>query len=256
MKKVLLSLAMLLVAHVASAQFVVGGQIGASSISGRETIHAESGPVTTEYAIPYDSESSILFAPKVGYQLSEKMQVGVALNFTHLGVNLHSMFDEFMFMDPEFEGDYKVRTNVLAIAPYLRYNVANLGKFTAFVEAQASFGFGFNPTVSIHTVGLNPNVDTSFKVDTKTFDFCFVVVPGLNYQFNERISMDLYLDIVSLGYRYSSMTEREDVGTPELSKDFYEHRFNGSEFFFGANLNPMSLSDHLGFCRLGFNFHF
>lgn len=257
MKKILLSLAMLLVAHVASAQFVVGGQFGCAGYSGGETVFYESDGVTTEYTVPDDTEFGFLFAPKVGYQLSEKMQLGVTLNFTHQRMNMYGMFNDYLYRDPEFEGVWLVKENSLSIAPYLRYDLFNWGKLSAFVEAQALFGFVFKPTMYIRTVGTNPVVDTTFKVDSKTFDFGFVVVPGLNYKFNERLSMDLYFDLVSLGYMYRRTTEKEELEFgPEPTKDVVGNISTSSQFYFGANLSAQSISDHLGFCRLGFNFHF
>lgn len=260
MKKILLSMAMLLVAHVASAQFVVGGQVGFTSYCGSETTLTKIYNTTTEYTIPYDSETILLLAPKVGYQLTEQMQLGIVLNYTHERVNMHSVFDGYYFRNPEFEGNWILRGNALAIAPYLRYDFAHFGKFTAFVEAQASLGFVFKPAITIRTTGLEQNIDTTFKTDTKLFSFGFSVVPGLNYKFSERISMDLYLDIVSLGYQYNSITEQEvlepNPGPGVLEPGSQESRYRESSFYFGANLNAQTLSDHLGFCRLGFNFHF
>lgn len=267
MKRFFLTISMVLAVYVASAQFVVGGALSLSTTGGNDNYYSQFENNVFEYNVPADAQSALLIAPKFGYQMNEKMQLGVSLGFNYLSEKEYSAFSDVYPHVADFDGFYQTKTTALVIAPYLRYNLFSFNKFTAFVEAQVSFGFAFKPTVSIYTNGLGQDefamledIDTTFKVDARGTDFALTVVPGLNYKFNDRCSMDLYIDLASLGFVSSSITVRDDgVGplvVPAAKDNYSEHSQTVSGFYFGANMNAQTLDEHLGLIRLGFNIHF
>ena len=83
MKKIVLTLALAAFAFAANAQFVIGGQIGFNTDGGNTwNRYTAAGTTPTEYIIPHDSYTDFVFAPKFGYNLNEKMHVGITLGFT------------------------------------------------------------------------------------------------------------------------------------------------------------------------------
>ena len=101
MKKVFLTLALMLTTMVASAQWYVGGGIGFSKT---ETAGVE----TTQFA----------FAPEVGYAINEDWTVGATL-----------------------EVDWTKDTHTaFAVVPYARYTFAKAGNFSFFADAALEIG--------------------------------------------------------------------------------------------------------------------
>lgn len=261
MKKVLFMLAFAGLAIAANAQskFVLGGQLDFST-NNQYTNHFINGPIdVTEKG---DTYNQLRIAPKFGYNLNDKMQVGVAL-----GVMLSNSTDydysTWSGIAAVSGKDYYNATRDLEFffAPYFRYNVAQLGKFTLFCEAQLTFAFGaktkyhdFEPEFDIAWNYLR-DIDTTYTTDWgyKSMSIDLTVVPGLNYKFNEKCSMDLYIDLVSLGVSYNKLTTGEYTDAANV-KHLDENSY--VDFHIGANANAQTINNHLGNFRIGFNYHF
>ena len=259
MKKALLTLALAAFAFAANAQFVVGGHIGYSNNGGNNNTVNIIGATTTEWDVPANVWSTFTIMPKIGYNLNDKMQVGVAFGLTwNKTVDYSGYVAQYAAIEG-FEGWQRTTNTEVKFIPYFRYNITQFGGFTLFCEAQLGLTLGMNPKVrDYHSAyslgGIDvPEADVDLREgrkDTYT-SFDLTVVPGLNYKFNEKISADLYIDL--LGIAYTSETDHyknTDAGVTTESKG------TRSDFRCVASFNPESLADHLILFRLGFNYHF
>lgn len=258
MKKLLLTVVLAAFAFAANAQFVVGGNIAFLTNGGSMKYTAG----TTEMNVPAADDGSgyfakgwsLLLAPKVGYQLNDKMQAGISLQFETGSEKNYTPYVAGYAIDANFEGWSQVSYSAFGIAPYFRYTLCTLGKFNVFCEAQAAFEFigkdkyhDFNTAIS--SVGVAANDDT-YEGSVKGFIFDFTVTPGLNYKINDNISADLYVDLLGLEFLSVKTTDDNYSGTNDV-------RVNTENTFgFVANLAPQTLNSHLGLFRLGFNYHF
>ena len=219
MKKILLTIALVAFGMTASAQWVIGGNINLS----HDNWHNNDYVAGTT-----DNHFSIM--PKVGYQLNKDMQIGVQLGWAYDYIRTYA-------------GDadtYTSTSNVapsgqptIIIAPYFRYNFANWKKFTLFAEAQLTFGLHMessNYTTVGSTTTDNGDNYTSLGIN---------VVPGLNYAFSDKFSMDLYVNL----FRCYAEFETAD-------------NWGSHEYGIGANMNAQSINAHLNTFTLGFNYHF
>lgn len=102
MKKVFLTLALLLTTMVASAQFYVGGGLGVNK--------TENGDA---------EETVITVSPEIGYTINEDWTIGAAL-----------MFDWTKDVSTQY-----------GISPYVRYNIFKAGKFSVFADGAVELGY-------------------------------------------------------------------------------------------------------------------
>lgn len=255
MKKVILTLALAAFAFAANAQFVVSGNVALNLNGGHTQNTNVLGTTTTEYDLPTDVYNSFTFAPKVGYQLNDKMQAGLALGYT---LRTATLYNAFGYMaDKNYEGWTKTTRNMFTIAPYFRYNFADFGKCKLFAEAQLSFGISPKATVHEYSTAilLTPAVDTTYKANTKVFDLGLTIVPGFNYQVNEHVSLDLYVDLLGLSYNFSKSTTFVDSTVGGVTNT-NETIVTSSAFLCGAQFGAQTLANHLNLFRLGFNYAF
>lgn len=125
MKKIIVVLALALVAFTAKAQFYVGG-----------TLHFETNETTNANG---DPSVGVVIAPEFGYSINEKFAVGGVLGLSNLlggGANL------------------------IQIAPYVRYSALNLGPATLFLDGQLSIllASGGGATQSTFGIGVAPGI--------------------------------------------------------------------------------------------------
>lgn len=127
MKKLVLSMAAIaLFAMTANAQIWIGGSVGYSSESEKETWKnaenklKESKPASTTISI----------SPKVGYQLNDKLEVG----------GLVSLSSSKTYDDKLDDKDVWIKKVSYSIAPFARYQFASFGKFALKAVGSISFG--------------------------------------------------------------------------------------------------------------------
>lgn len=261
MKKVLLTLALAAFTFAANAQFVVGGMFDIS-YNGGDTKYTGVAGKTDDLALPYNSRAntSLGYAvmPKVGFQLNDKMQVGVAFGIQGGSYKDYSRWTNEYEDYKDFEGWSKRTYRGYTFAPYFRYNLGTISGLTFFCEAQLSLYFGGRDKYHVFNTEINdpdifyivPALDTTYKSDYKNSYIAFTIVPGLNYKFNEHLSADLYIDLLGFSFvRYTSSTDNYNVDGDK----YVEHDV---DCFVGANFNAQTLTDQFGHFRLGFNYHF
>lgn len=275
MKKALLTLALAAFAFAANAQFVVGGMIDYNTWgynNSNENVIAGGTPTTTVIpGSPWSNTntSDLTILPKIGYNLNDKMQVGVAFGMTFSKIVDYSGYlAEYAAVD-DFEGYVITKQKSVQIAPYFRYNLTEFKGFTLFCEAQLGFTFGLNPYMHDYHCAYT-YLGTSYdKADVDLMDgrkdtyteIALTIVPGLNYKFNDKFSADLYVDLLGLGFNHRTDKSFRDwnviggapAGTPTNTTETVENRNN---FYLTANAGAQTLWNHLNAFRLGFNYHF
>ena len=257
MKKILLMLAFAGMAMAANAQFVIGGQVGFSTDNISPTDHYING--TTDVTLLGDKQSVFTFMPKIGYNLNDKMQVGLSFGCTLVNTTYYNYSYPALTSTKDYYRATAAHDYILA--PYFRYNIAQLGKFSLFCEAALSLGCTakdkyhvFMPLYSV-TGAYERDLDTTFvnDADYKRISLDFSIIPGFNYKFNEKCSMDIYIDLLRLGYHYMKITTGEYVDAANV-KHLDESTAKG--FYFGANATAETADMHLNNFRIGFNYHF
>ncbi len=227
MKKILLTLALAAFAFNANAQFVIGGRLG---------VDHGSNWIADDYS--YDrSHTYIRVLPKIGYQLNDKMQIGVALGLNYEYEREYGATGGVPATNYASNSYASTPSTSIIFNPYFRYNFATWEKCTLFCEARAS--------VSLHLESkthsfINGSEETGYPRDNgdKSTYFGIDITPGLNYAFSGKFSMDLYINLASLGWNMATSDGEA---------------FHG--WYAGANLNSQSLDSHLSKFSIGFNYH-
>lgn len=254
MKKIVLTLALAAFAFAANAQFVIGGQIGFNTNGGKQWSSRIAGNTTTEFTLPNDVTTVLTIAPKFGYNLNEKMHVGVVLGFTNQVEKEYSNYAAMYRQSKDFVGWDKSTHNYLFIAPYFRYTFLQFNKISAFCEAQVSYGYYPKNKVRSYNTAISGVVDAhDATVTGKTTgsEFAFTVAPGLNYRISNHFSADLYIDLLGLAF-VSQTTHYYDSNNGVID----EWKTTNNTFNCIASFNAETLRDHLNIFRLGFNYHF
>ena len=160
MKKILLTLALLLTVQLVQAQFVVSAQLGGAFNQGNssfETRYDGPSPITGLDTTIIDTGSfkpnkplSLSIGAKVGYQMG-KLQFGIAGMFGYSRTTGNFTVEEFRLRHPNFEaeriippydslvGNFSQYRTQYSITPYLRYELIQLGDIAFFAEVDAYF---------------------------------------------------------------------------------------------------------------------
>lgn len=263
MKKVFLTIALAAFAFAANAQLVVGGSLGFNTYSNSTNYTNVLGNTTTEVTVPGwwggNDYIDLTVMPKVGYQLNDNMQVGLAFGINWSKEKDYSnYFAQYATID-DFEGYVTTSGMSVGLTPYFRYNLAEVGDFTLFCEAQLGLNFGLNPTVNnYHTAysvgGINIDaVDEDQEgIESTSTNIALVVVPGLNYKLGDNLSLDVYANVLRLGFEYNSQREFRDnnviAGISGAPTDTDEWVTNSTRFILSAG-NTAAIS-------VGLNYHF
>ena len=132
MKKIFLTLMVMVAAVAANAQVWVGGSFGFWANSDAE----------------YSETKRILnISPEVGYDLSENWSVALVLEYSSFKAEGFNVMDGF------------------AVAPYVRYNVVKSGNFKLFFDGGFEIGTvgGGDEDYSTWNVGIKPGVSYSLS---------------------------------------------------------------------------------------------
>ena len=215
MKKILMTLALAAFAFTASAQFVLGGNIGMR----------HGGSHNDNYTAGSTAYTNLTIMPKVGYQLNEDMQIGANLGWSYGYNRYYAGASDTYQSDP---------SSTFEFSPYLRYNVFKASKFTFFCEA--AIGISIHPQTTTHRF-LN-GTDTPTDNGDNWTRFGLNVIPGINYAFSEKFSMDLYINLLGL----HAWMRNGDGWT--------DH-----DWGFQAEAGAQSLNNQFNNFMLGFNYH-
>lgn len=264
MKKVFLTIALAAFAFAANAQLVIGGSLGFNTYSNNASRTTVLGNTTTEISVPGynfdDWYTNLTIMPKIGYQLNDKMQAGLAFGLTwRSNKDFSTYYGQYATID-NFEGWEKTTGMNVELTPYFRYNLAEVGNLTFFCEAQLGFTFGLNPTIHYyHCAYTDPILGniTELDEDRKGFEqtstnIALSVVPGLNYKVGEHLSIDVYANLLRLGFEYNTERDFRDnnviAGTPNAPTSTVEDIVNSTRFGLSAGKTATITA--------GLNYHF
>jgi hypothetical protein len=179
-----------------NAQVFIGGNFGFNT-SNHKT---GDGNKTSNY--------SLNLSPNVGKFLSEKVAIGAALDISISGNTAG--------VNPENTS----KSSSLGGSLFLRYYAIKWDKFSVF--GQGNIGLAFSNSSS--------KVDGSTTDGPKSTELYLSVYPGLSYDINDKLSLQTSLNILSLGYNYTTTKIGTNTG-------------NSSNFNIGAGLsNIVSIS--------------
>lgn len=197
----------------ANAQFFVGGGLGLTTEGGKTKM---SGNGTT---IEADAPKAFTFqfVPSVGYMFNDNMGVGI-----DLGIGFSKEVTDNL-VDPA--GDtYKetIKATTFAIAPYFRYVFAEIDNFKFYGDVKFAFATS-KPKDKIEYKDLNTTVEMD---GMKMSAWALGVIPGIQYNFTDNISINAKINLLSLGFT-STKYSQENNGVKLTDKT--------NQFGFGVN---------------------
>lgn len=198
MKKIFLTIALVAMTFSANAQLFVGGEIGLNTTGGntKKTINNETSTQKK------GGLTSIIIAPEIGYQFSEKFLVGASLGVIPT-------------INKTYTGENTVTTTTTvdwSINPYARYRLAAIGNFGVWAQGG----------LSIYGSKISEN--------TSNFAFNLGVLPVLSYTLNEHFTLLTRLNVFSLNFSTSTTTTKFDGGNTKV---------NTTAFNIGADTNDV-----------------
>ena len=206
MKKLFITIAFVAATMFAQAQLFVGGELGFAFGSTK----VESTKVNKSF--------DFTLAPTVGYMFNDNMGVGIDL-----------LFNLDKDKTPKTEGMQTDDVNTLTtfgFAPYFRYVFAEIDNFKFYADAKINFEMG----------KAKNKYDGKTTEGDKTTDFGINIVPGLQYNFTDHISMVASLNVLSLGFNSSTVKSQEEVWDP-TTEDFVTKEVKTTTSGFGLGIN-------------------
>lgn len=221
MKKLFIALVFVATGLVANAQLFIGGNIGFSSSNGSEEYITTIGNESETEIDYFDRVSDFVIAPTIGFMTSDAIGFGATIGFAK-GTIKHCT-------DPaKVEFNNKESISAFTIAPFFRYVFGDFGKIKLYADAKLPLEFS-----SVKTQHEDEDKIVEEK-GPKGFGIGFYIQPAFTYQFNEHISFNAELGLLSLGYSHvktSHSIEEEIYG--ETYRE--EASIKENEFGFGVN---------------------
>lgn len=222
MKKFLIVLVFLSAAFVGRAQLFVGGSLGASFSGGKsnEVVVSEMFPDLNQDNVSYGARtSSFVFSPTVGFMASDK--IGFGLNLTY-----STDIEKECTNDALKDFNDKDVVSTFGFSPFFRFVFADFGKFKLYADAKLPFEF-----LGVRNVYEENNQKVKEK-GPKGFDMAFYIQPAFTYQFNEHISFNAEVGLLSLGYSFNKLTY-------EYTEDYTETTYSDihTSSYFGLGVN-------------------
>lgn len=220
MKKLFSYVAMLLLPVAVSAQVIVGGSIGFNASSSKSTSLAEIEDVEVEGLKKNPSSFGFEIAPKVGYIINEKLEVGASVGLEYdQTVNYATCLDK-EGKNPKAFKDNKYSTFSWSINPYARYCLVDVNGFGLWIEGLVSVGTATAPKTKIYEykygdVTYNEGADklNKKKDEGKYVDFNggLYIQPVLTYAVTDHIRLEASLDFlgVNLSGRVVKTTDKD-----------------------------------------------
>ncbi len=204
---------------------IVGTAVLAATSAHAQTQGFVSGQMSMSSTSSPDDDAktaSGIFGPVVGYNFNEKIVVGLGLNYTG-----NTVSDKEDFNGQLFELDNK--TNLLTIAPFMRYMKKVDEDFSLYGQLTLGVGFGKNTDENIVAVNnLAAVVETESDVDV----FSTSIGPGVVYSFAPRWAVNA--DWGAL--RYESRSVKADVqGAEKYTTNTFGLALTPGAITFGLN---------------------
>lgn len=149
MKKILILTVVTLLAVSVNAQYYIGGSIGFGSATSKPEIGEKS------------TASSFIIAPEFGYNITNKVDIGVALSFENSKRDVNGT---------------DVKSNEWGVSPYVRYNLIQFGNLNVLGKAALFAGGGKDGEQKYTGFGLNISPMLTYTLSDK-----FDLFTGLNF---------------------------------------------------------------------------
>ena len=215
MKKLFITIAFVAATMFASAQLYVGGNLGLSSSSEKETEKISNQSTTTDGLKSFD----LNITPSVGYMFNEKMGVGLDFGIAYTSIT-YPKGNGGGWMNIAPNETLKVKYTTISFAPYFRYVFAEIDNFKFYADAKISYSIA-KPKVNVK----DDNQSTDYT-GYKESEFGIRVVPGMAYMLTDNISMNCQLNVLSLYFTSKNET---------VTDTNYEDTVKTNEFGLGIN---------------------
>lgn len=225
-KKLFMLVSMLTMATVAvNAQYYVGGSIGFTTSKISSGNSDKSG-------------SSFKVIPEFGYQLNEKVSIGVQAGYSHgyasfgslTATDIKSALSNMVSIMGDIS-DEDLKMNSFSIAPYIRYNFVEFGPAKLFVEG--SIGYSNIKTdglPKISSSSSSSSIGSISNKEAKLNAFEIAVRPGISVDISQNLSV--ITKVGSLGF----LTAKESDSDMKITR-------------FGFSVDSYNI-------LLGLNYHF
>lgn len=181
MKKTFFIAILIMAAITAKAQFYIGGSLGIYENSAKNAQDKKVGFSYLNFSV----------APELGYNLSEKLDIGFSLGIqTNNRKSYHFIPDEI---------SSKIISTGIGISPYVRYSFLKFGNFD--ILGKLAFNFTNSTSKFYDAVGNQNDERTSTIIGAN-------IAPLLFYNLSDRIA--LYTQLNFLGLDCSKTTEKTD----------------------------------------------
>jgi len=298
MKKILLTFAFIALISTVNAQFVVSAHLGGSYATGSmtptQTEHVGISPLTGADTVYYiDNDTLTMPNPlgvtgglKFGYQIG-RLQFGISgsWSWSHYKQEMspREYYDylsgysdsPFFVVKPnkipdikEWTGWYKWQQHSFTIAPYLRYELIQMGDVAFFLELNGYYSRTFQAKrhdyVDFVWLEMRNTVDSTYRIPDSSTSLGVKLTPGMSWQLSPHCYIDLYLDVLAFSYdkttHISSHTyEMWDViAEPNVIARREENTTTTTTTAMGFDLNglPGHSASNRSWVRVGFNYTF
>lgn len=287
MKKILLTISVLLLAHLANAQFVVSAQLGGAISRGSsafESVYTGPSPVTGLDTVITDTGSHKFDKPisasiglKFGYQMG-KLQFGIAGMFAYSRISGNFSVEEFTRRHPTIEAvrvkpphdslvaNYSQYQTAFSVSPYLRYELIQMGDLAFFAELNAYYSktnySHRHEFLDWYRLEMHHTIDTSYTIPESTVSLGAKITPGLSWQLSPKCCIDLYLDIIAFSFDKSVYTkttvveEYDYTTTPRVLSRVTTTDLTATTRQIGFGIAGSSLFSERNWIRVGFNYTF
>ena len=287
MKKILLTISVLLLAHLANAQFVVSAQLGGAFSRGSsafESVYTGPSPVTGLDTVITDTGSHKFDKPisasiglKFGYQMG-KLQFGIAGMFAYSRISGNFSVEEFTRLHPTIEAvrvkpphdslvaNYSQYQTAFSVSPYLRYELIQMRDLAFFAELNAYYSktnySHRHEFLDWYRLEMHHTIDTSYTIPESTVSIGAKITPGLSWQLSPKCCIDLYLDIIAFSFDKSVYTkttvveEYDYTTTPRVLSRVTTTDLTATTRQIGFGIAGSSLFSERNWIRVGFNYTF
>ena len=245
MKKILFTLGLIALTAAAHAQFVVSLHLGGASSSGNSsTVVAFTNADTSfsntkEYNAP--KPLTLTGGVKAGYQFG-RLQVGLSgsssWNYSSGDLTMAEFFAEDSTYGVHFPIDasgepladvkdyvgwFKQHTYSYTIAPYVRYELVQVGDVALFAELSLYFGkSGYtqrHDSLDWYYRELHYTIDTAYEIQSTSTSLGAKITPGLSWQIHPHCYVDLYLDFLSFIFDNTTYKNIEEIRTYDYTAE-------------------------------------
>lgn len=243
MKKLLLSFAFIVLIATANAQFVVSAHLGGNYTTGSttptQTEHRGYGVTGNDTIYYFDNDTITMANPlnvtaglKFGYQIGRlqfgisgsyswghyKQEITPADYYSHISQYSDS---PFFVVTPnripdikDWTGWYKYQQSSFTIAPYLRYELIQMGDVAFFLELNGYYSRALQAKrhdyVDFEWWEMRNTVDSTYHIPQTSTSRGVKLTPGMSWQLSPHCYVDLYLDVLAFSFDrtelYSSHT--------------------------------------------------